>query len=77
MNGAGPGSMPPDEDRPVWRERIGTYVLGVAIGLMIVGALTWGRYQSVRRSGAAQKAAEDARGSGLAPSTNNPPTDRP
>lgn len=35
-------------DRPVWRERLGTYLLGVAIGLVLVGVLLWGRAQAIR-----------------------------
>ncbi len=59
------------EDRSVWRERLGTYLLGVAIGLMLVGALLWGRY----RAGQQQRAADAARGTQTG--TNNPPTNPP
>lgn len=69
---------PPFGDRPVWRERIGTYLLGVGIGLILVGFLLWGRYQSAQRQHAAE-AAEKAAAAGSAPAagTNNPPTDLP
>ncbi|MFM9995751.1 MAG: hypothetical protein ACKVU4_08125 [Phycisphaerales bacterium] len=43
------GVEPAFGDRPVWRERIGTYLLGVAIGLVLVGTLLWGRYQAAQR----------------------------
>lgn len=44
-----PRGAPAFGDRPVWRERIGTYLLGVAIGLLLVGVLLWGRYQAALR----------------------------
>lgn len=44
-----PAAEPPLGDRPVWRERLGTYLLGVAIGLVLVGVLLWGRAQAIRR----------------------------
>ncbi len=64
MSGTDQGPIPagrraavPAHDRPVWRERIGVYLLGVAIGLVLVGVLLWGRYQAGQRRRAAEEAA--------------------
>lgn len=42
--------------RSPFRERVGTYLLGVAIGCVIVGFILMGRYQSMRQQAAQQPA---------------------
>lgn len=64
-------------DRPVWRERLGVYLLGVAIGLVLVGTLLWGRYQAAKRERSRAEAAQKQAESGAGTGTNSSPTDRP
>ena len=44
--------MSPEPPRTPLRERLGTYLLGVAIGCMIVGFIFYGRYQEKQRRAA-------------------------
>jgi hypothetical protein len=55
------------------RERVGVYVLGVAIGLVIVGLMVMGRYQAHQRQEAARQGeiAVQERGS-PGPTTESP-----
>jgi hypothetical protein len=48
--------MPPEPPRTPIRERLGTYLLGVAIGCMIVGFIFYGRYQEKQRRAAVEAA---------------------
>jgi hypothetical protein len=50
--------------RSPFRERLGTYFLGVAIGCMIAGFIFYGRYQEKKRQAAidaAQNGAQTAK----------------
>lgn len=46
--------MLPDQKRSAFRERLGTYLLGLAIGCCIVGFIFYGRYQAKQRQAAQQ-----------------------
>ncbi len=47
----------PTQQRSAFRERLGTYLMGVAIGCMIVGFMLYGRSQAKQRQ-AAERAAQ-------------------
>jgi hypothetical protein len=49
------------------RERLGVYLLGVAIGLTIVGMIFMARYQAQQRQEAARQAAREAAGASVEP----------
>ncbi len=68
-------------DPHVLRGRLGTYLLGLAIGCTLVGMLLYGRYQAAKREQAraeAARAAESAAGRDpQSAGTNNPRTGHP
>lgn len=49
----------PVQQRSAFRERLGTYFVGVALGCMIVGFILLGRSQAKQRQ-AAERAASEA-----------------
>ncbi len=51
----------PVQQRSPFRERLGTYLMGVAIGCMIVGFMLYGRSQAKQRQAAERAAAESQR----------------
>lgn len=51
-----PPPAPPSPPRSPFRERLGTYFLGVAIGCMIAGMIFYGRYQEKQRRAAVEAA---------------------
>ena len=58
----------PSHERSRFRERLGTYLMGVAIGCMMVGVLYMSRQMVLKRE-AALRAAEE-------PATGPPPAGR-
>ncbi len=42
----------PDQDRAAFRERLGMYILGIAIGCVILGIIFTMRSQALRQQGA-------------------------
>jgi hypothetical protein len=59
------------------RERIGVYILGVAIGLLIVGVLLMARYQAHQRREAARQGEIAAQERGRPGPTTGPPHNAP
>src|SRR5262249_31390954 len=49
--------MPPPDERAAFRQRLGTYLLGVAIGLVILGFYWQARRAAVRQQALQQQAA--------------------
>lgn len=46
--------------RSAFRERLGTYLMGVALGCMIVGFIFYGRFQAKQRQAAERAATQQS-----------------